>query len=811
MTDADAEASDQPPDIQELDEQTVQRIAAGEVVERPASVVKELVENSLDAGATRISVAVEQGGKEGVRVRDDGVGIPAAQLRDAVSEHATSKIGDIDDLEAGVGTLGFRGEALYTIGAVSRMTVRSRPRDEDGAGAELVVEGGEVGEVQPAGCPAGTTVEVEDLFFNTPARQKFLKTDATEFDHVNTVVTQYALANPDVAVSLEHNDREVFATEGNGDLRSTVLAVYGREVAEAMVEVDWEPDAETADGADAADEAPVQRIHGLVSHPETTRAGRDYLATFVNDRYVTANVLRNAVVEAYGGQIAPDRYPFAVLFVEVPSGSVDVNVHPRKMEVRFDDEGTVTEQVEDAVEGALLDHGLIRSTAPRGRSAPDEARIDPESDDGEVNGGAGTAHERAADLDAGDSGDEEAVANDTRATDDSLAGGTTVDETAAASDGEEAAGDDATADDPTVATELGPDDEDAWTVEGMGTESTPSADESRNDSEGASDSSSLGDAASTTESTPGHNAARTDSEALSPRNWQTDVDDEDADSDATEETESATRDPATDPPSGDPMADTSRTRAGDLGGRATPADTESDDPSQSPTRHVVDAASQRTLDGAETTAEREYDGLPRLRVLGQLHDTYVVAEAPDGLVLIDQHAADERVNYERLQAEFADGADTQALAEPVRVELTAREAALFAEYTDELAEIGFRAERAGDREVVVSGVPAVFDATLDPELLQDVLTSFVDEAGDGEEPVTDVVDELLADLACYPSVTGNTSLTEGSVVDLLDALDACENPYACPHGRPVVIAFDRDDIEDRFERDYPGHSGRRAE
>ncbi|WP_430504372.1 DNA mismatch repair endonuclease MutL [Haloparvum sp. PAK95] len=820
MTDADAESDDPTPDIQELDEQTVQRIAAGEVVERPASVVKELVENSLDAGATRISVAVEQGGKEGVRVRDDGVGIPAAQLRNAVSEHATSKIGDIDDLEAGVGTLGFRGEALYTIGAVSRMTVRSRPRDEDGAGAELVVEGGDVGEVQPAGCPAGTTVEVEDLFFNTPARQKFLKTDATEFDHVNTVVTQYALANPDVAVSLEHNDREVFATEGNGDLRSTVLAVYGREVAEAMVEVDWGPDG-------AASDSPVQRIHGLVSHPETTRAGRDYLATFVNDRYVTANVLRNAVVDAYGGQIAPDRYPFAVLFVEVPSGSVDVNVHPRKMEVRFDDEATVTEQVEDAVESALLDHGLIRSTAPRGRSAPDEARIDPEADDGEVEGGAGTAHERAADLgDGGSDGgtaanDGDAGGFEDAAADAGFGDGTTADaaddgfrDDTAADAADDGFKDDTAAattnaadtDDPTVATELGPDDEDAWTVEGMGTESTSGATEPADSSDGDS----LGDA-STSGTPPGHNAARTDSDTPSPRNWQTDVDEEDTGSAATEEPEPAATDTATDAPSGDPMADTSRTRAGDLGGRATAADAESDDPTQSPTRHVVDAASQRTLDGTETTAEREYEGLPRLRVLGQLHDTYVVAEAPDGLVLIDQHAADERVNYERLQAEFADGAATQALAEPVRVELTAREAALFAEYTDELAEIGFRAERAGDREVVVSGVPAVFDATLDPELLQDVLTSFVDEAGDGAAPVTDVVDELLADLACYPSVTGNTSLTEGSVVDLLDALDACENPYACPHGRPVVIEFDRENIEDRFERDYPGHSGRRAE
>ncbi|ESS04886.1 MAG: DNA mismatch repair protein MutL [uncultured archaeon A07HR67] len=385
----------EPPEIERLDERTIQRIAAGEVVERPASAVKELVENSLDAGASRVAVSVEAGGTERIRVRDDGVGIPADQLEAAVAEHATSKIADIDDLEAGVGTLGFRGEALYTIGAVSRLTVRSRPPGA-AAGAEVTVEGGDVGEVRPAGCPVGTTVEVDDLFFNTPARKKFLKRVTTEFDHVNTVVTGYALANPDVAVSLEHDGRETFATEGNGDRRSAVLAVYGREVAESMVAVDWTP-ASTEDAEEPATEGtPVKRVTGLVSHPETTRSGREYLATYVNDRYVTAGPLREAVLAAYGDQLAPDRYPFAVLFVAVPPDEVDVNVHPRKREVRFDREAGVRSAVETAVEAALLDNGLIRSTAPRGRSAPDETDVAPESAGGEVVGG----RERTADAPA---------------------------------------------------------------------------------------------------------------------------------------------------------------------------------------------------------------------------------------------------------------------------------------------------------------------------------------------------------------------------------------------------------------------------
>ena len=744
----------EPPDIERLDERTVQRIAAGEVVERPASVVKELIENSLDAGATRVAVSVEAGGTEGVRVRDDGVGIPAGQLEAAVAEHATSKIGDIEDLDRGVGTLGFRGEALYTVGAVSRLTVRSRPPDA-AAGAEIRVDGGDVGEVRPAGCPTGTTVEVDDLFYNTPARKKFLKQTATEFDRVNTVVTGYALANPGVAVSLEHDGRETFATEGNGDLRSAVLAVYGREVAEAMIDVDWTPPGDESPAEDSPPEgSPVRAVSGLVSHPETTRASREYLATYVNGRYVTASALREAVLEAYGGQLAPDRYPFAVLFVDVPPGDVDVNVHPRKLEVRFDEEPAVRAAVEEAVEAALIDRGLIRSTAPRGRSAPEQTEIRPESAGTEAVGGAGTDHERAARRDRGDDD-----ASDARDADESGKSSSATDEANA-----------------TTATELDPADESAWAVGDV------SADDGPDPSESATDRSvETVDTGGSPDSAAAADSAGSETEA---------------------------------PPSrtGRPSPAAGESEAGDdRDADATRPETDAESPDGRDRFGASAASDQRTLVGEPTSAERTYDSLPSLRVLGQLHETYVVAEAPDGLVLIDQHAADERVNYERLQRVFADGADAQALAEPVWVELTAREAALFEEFVDDLAAVGFRAERAGEREVVVKSVPAVFDAAFDPSLLRDVLSALVNDAGASEEPVTDVVDELLADLACYPSVTGNTSLTEGRVVDLLDRLDACENPYACPHGRPVVIRLDREEIGARFERDYPGHGGRRGE
>ena len=606
----------------ELPEDTVRQIAAGEVVERPASAVKELVENGLDAGATRIDVEVNAGGTERIRVADDGEGMTAGEVRLAVEKHTTSKIADAADLDS-IATLGFRGEALYAIGSVSRMTVTTTPAGGD-RGTELRVVHGEVEAVEPAGRPPGTTVVVEDLFGSTPARREFLRTDATEFDHVGRIVTRYALANPDVAVSLSHDGRSVLSTPGDGDLGATVLAVYGREVAESMIPVE------------------AERVSGLVSHPEVTRAGREYLSTFVNGRYVRSSPLREAVVSAYGDQLAPDRYPFAVVFLDLDPSGVDVNVHPRKLEVRFDDERGVTAAVRSAVADALLDHGLVRSGAPRGRSAPAETAVAPAvTDDDTVPSGIGRPRAGAA----------------------------------------------------------GPD--------------------------------------------PAHGA-----------------------------------------PAGE--------RTPEPGGFG----------------RVRDAGEQTTLDGDPAGHRTAFDRLPALSVLGQLHGTFLVCETDDGLVLLDQHAADERVNYERLKDRLVEGA-TQRLAEPVVLELTARERALFPAYREALERLGFRAAVRDDRSVEVTAVPAVFTATLDPGLLRDALSTAID--AEPAESVEARADAVLADLACYPSITGNTPLTDGSMRGLLEALDGCDNPYACPHGRPVVVEISKAELDDRFERDYPGHRHRRPE
>ena len=655
------------PDIRELDDDTRDRIAAGEVVERPASVVKELLENALDADASRVTVRVESGGKERIVVADDGVGMSEAEVRKAVREHTTSKLRDISDLDS-IGTLGFRGEALHAIGSVARVSIRTKPRGGS-QGTELVVSGGEVRECGPVGCPEGTTVEVTDLFGNVPARRKYLKTDATEFDHVQSVVAGYALANPGVSMTLEHDGRESFSTAGDGDRRSAVMAVYGREVAASMVPI----------AADHDDGGPLAGVDGLISHPETNRAGREYMTTLVNGRYVTASTVREAVVDAYGTQLAPDRYPFAVVDIDVPPGGVDVNVHPRKLEVLFADSEGVRRQVREAVEAALLEEGLLRSSAPRGRSAPEQTEIqaddDTDADDAELTDSGHRARPETGDGPA-----------------------------------------------PTTAS--------------RGT---------------------------------------------------------DADSDA-----------------GDGPSTPAWAGSGSTDGEASTADS-APDPEATAERRFRDRPSQRTFDGEETTGDPAgFDRLPSLSVLGQFDDTYLVCESDDGLLLVDQHAADERVNYERLRERFAGDVTTQTLADPVELDVTAREAALLDDHGEALARLGFRVRRPDDRTVAVTTVPALLAEELGADaaaLARDLLGEFVD--GDPAGAVEAVVDDLLGDLACHPSIKGNTSLREGTVTELLAALDDCENPYACPHGRPTVIELSRGEIEDRFERDYPGHGGRR--
>jgi DNA mismatch repair protein MutL len=316
------------------------QIAAGEVVERPASVVKELIENALDAGARRVTIAVEGAGRRLIEVADDGSGIPAAELALAVERHATSKVHSTGDLFS-IATLGFRGEALASIGSVSRLAITSRP-DGSAAGAQLKVIGGQVGDVRAVGAPPGTLVRVEELFYNVPARLKFLKSDVTERRLIDTLVTRYSLAFPNVHFQLRQDDRLALQTSGDGDRRAVLAALYGVDAARQMLEV-------------LADDEGV-RITGFISPVSLTRSNRREILLFVNRRPVQDAALTTALVQAYHTLIMVGRYPLGMLFLELSPEAVDVNVHPTKAEVRFRDASRLFTAVQRAVRRALLAH-----------------------------------------------------------------------------------------------------------------------------------------------------------------------------------------------------------------------------------------------------------------------------------------------------------------------------------------------------------------------------------------------------------------------------------------------------------------------
>ncbi len=334
--------------IQILPDEVASQIAAGEVVERPASVVKELLENAVDAGARQVSIHIEQSGRRLIEIADDGSGIPAEELLLSVARHATSKLRSAEDLFH-ITTLGFRGEALASIASVSRLTLLSHSRTST-AGARLQIEGGHAGKVEPAGIPDGTVVRVEDLFYNLPARLKFLKRDATERQQIDGLVTRYALAYPQVRFQLFHDGRPVLQTSGNGNQREVLANLYGVETARQMVAVDLE------DGG--------MRISGFTSPVALTRSNRREMTFFVNGRWVNDPALNSALLQGYHTLLMVGRFPMAVLFLEIAPEEVDVNVHPAKAEVRFRQGDRVFSLVHRSVRRTLLAHSPVPQLNP---------------------------------------------------------------------------------------------------------------------------------------------------------------------------------------------------------------------------------------------------------------------------------------------------------------------------------------------------------------------------------------------------------------------------------------------------------------
>jgi DNA mismatch repair protein MutL len=694
--------------IRQLAPEVAAKIAAGEVVERPASVVKELIENSIDAGATQIRVDLTNGGLQLIRVADNGSGIPADELQLALARHATSKVAQIDDLEH-IRSLGFRGEALASIAAVAEVTLLSHQRSAS-QGAQVSATNGQISEVTTAASPEGATVTVRNLFSAVPARLKFLKSRNTEVSHCHHLLEQYALAYPEIRFSVFSEGRQIFVTPGDGQLSSVLIEIYGLQVAEQMVPIS------SLDGNDDDLERPV--VSGYISLPSCYKSTRQHMSFFVNRRWVLSRMLSYAVEEAYHSLLLSGRHPIAVVNITVDPTQIDVNVHPAKTEIRFLKERRVYAAVLRAVRRAVLEEAGIPKWGNDSRS----------DEQGEINRAPTpevTLPSEPFDLDIEEK-EEDAVG----------AGFMTP------SDGEDL---------PAF-----PQDNPWLTV---------------------------------TEEEAG-----TKPPMLS-RLWQSHVRSNDnLEMDAANATpaKGSTRPPghAQDQDVVAPLAGTrpETTTRPDSGARPD-AGTGSDTTAQPGTPMIPH----------ELMAPATVSRLPALRVVGQLSQSYIVTEGPDGMYLIDQHAAHERILLERMVTALqARTPLSQLLLAPIKLELAPSELGAIEDHLQQLAHIGFALEVREDNTIQVQAVPNVLTKQMNTRSLHELLAELTAPENPGHSETWE--EHALANVACKAAIKANYFLTVGEMREMIEQLGRTNAPYSCCHGRPTMIHFGLTALEREFGR-----------
>jgi DNA mismatch repair protein MutL len=664
--------------IRILPEAVANKIAAGEVVERPASVVKELLENALDAGAKTIRVETEVGGKRMIRVIDDGHGMIHDDALLAFERHATSKLKSADDLLS-ISTLGFRGEALPTIAAVSRLLLETRDESE-AEGTRLEFAGGKLVSVKPAGLPAGTTISVADLFYCVPARRKFLKSDTTELGHIASLVTHYALANPDKHFVLTTPTQEIINCPPAEKLADRIYQLFGRQSMEELVEI--RPTsvpfraAITEPELEAGEESATLTIRGFTSRPDVQRPNRNGIYIFVNRRLVRDRLILHAIHEAYRNILPPTVFPATLLFFEMPYDEVDVNVHPAKIEVRFRRSQFVHDFARDSIRQALMSVRPIPSFAAAASAAPHSPITATAT-------AFGNSSEASAAFGVTATGVPRAIIPAME----EIGVGSGV-----GSDG----GFDLTSD------ALRPVEQRFAFPAGL---------------EPAIESGMA-------------SAAAAAAQALAASNW-----------------------------------------AGNLAA-----------PSSS----------------APATLPRP-DQIADLKPLGQVSSSFIVAVNGEGLWLVDQHVAHERVLFEQhLDARRAGKVEAQRMLMPMVIELSPRQIVIYEKIAEELNANGFEVEPMGPRSVAIQAMPAGVDAPDAEKLLTEILDGI--ERENAAISIDTLQAKIAASTACHAAIKVNMPLDQTKMEWLLGALAKTDCPMSCPHGRPVVLRYSVKEIERAFHR-----------
>lgn len=682
--------------IHVLDTEISNKIAAGEVVERPASVIKELVENSIDAGATNITVEIKNGGVTYMRVSDNGCGMSADDAKICFLRHATSKIQTENDLDA-IYTLGFRGEALSSIGAVAKVSLFTK-RHEDHIGICVTCRGGEILSSEEAGIPDGTSIIAEDLFYNTPARLKFLKKDATEAGYITDIMTRFIFAHPEISFKLTVNGKDKLFSPGDSSLKNAVYTAYGKDYAKGTLEVDYEENG--------------IHVTGLIGKGTLTRPNRNYQSFFVNKRYIKSALIIRAVEDAYKNQIMIGKFPMAVLNIQIDPSFMDINVHPTKLEVKFANEKAVRNAVYYAVKNALY-------ALP---NVPEIERIDKNT--GEVLFKRDTAVKQIDIPSVKRSPDIKSVQSYSSSTS-KEENRSSVHAGMPAKQNKMVFFNDSTPNTNTVAPSTPPvfyNDADINTKSNISTSdhyeiiSTPSAAISNNYSE--------------------------------MNNF-------------TQQATSESKNPETDTDSTDinPIINTNEIN--------------------------VETRDNVFID--------EY-----FKIVGQVFSTYIIAEKGDKMLLIDQHAAHERLKYEELKKGLANKQImSQILIEPVIVKMTPSEFSAFFEVQNELQNMGFECDEFGDNEVIVRSAPG----DLDPGEVEELLLELVTNASVlKHELITEKHERMLYTIACKSAIKANHHLSTQEMETLVRNVLRLKNINTCPHGRPIIITMSQKEIEKEFKR-----------
>ena len=676
--------------IRVLSDQLANQIAAGEVVERPASVAKELVENAIDAGARRITVEVEAGGRKLLRVMDDGCGMTRDDAVLAFERHATSKISSAEDLDA-IATLGFRGEALASIASVARVELVTKTEDVPAA-TRVFVEGGRMRDVKDAAHPRGTSLTVRDLFFNVPARRKFLRSEATESFHLMNLVTHYALAHPEIAFTLLNNGREVLRAATASDLRERTYQIFGAEFLDNLLEV-------------GGGQSQVARVRGYVSAPRERRTSRDAQYLFINGRYVHDRLIGRALSDAYRSILPNGVYPAALLFLEIPLAEVDVNVHPAKTEVRFRRAAAVADAVREAVRDALASAGYTRAI---------EA----------VHETTGTP------MREGEDASQRMRAVDTATT--PLAESSVSD----------------------ITREIVPPTRQGSIEFGFAQpadeEPFPEAFE---------------------QPLPSKGETARDLDAIM-RRAQSESADEDRTGTVVPFRQSAIEESV-------PVSNEAR---------------------QTPRAAHSESAFPPLASAANIVREVPLEAIStNIRPLGQLEESYIIATDDEGLLLIDQHVAHERILFDKYRRlESSRPAESQHLLMPETFDLSPAQAATFDAISEELETYGFGLMRLSGRTVAIKAVPADLPAGEARNMLAEVLET-VDSEKRGAARAS-LREEIAARLACRAAIKTNTPLATEKMRWLIDRLLLTSSPTTCPHGRPVILRLTTRDIEKGFQK-----------